>query len=83
MVKDCRGLSYEERLEKLSLFFLARRRLRGYLIHAYNLSNDYVALPIEDTFTRPHPLRDDLDSSEYRILKLIQLKFVLNFRRLH
>ncbi len=53
MVKGCRGLSYDERLEKLSLFSLARRRLRGDLILAYNLSNGSFDLPVEEFFTRP------------------------------
>ncbi len=50
MVKGCRGLSYEERLEKLSLFSLA---LIGDLILACNLSNGSFDLPIEEFFSRP------------------------------
>ncbi len=39
MVKGCGGLSFEERLEMLKLFSFTRRRLRGDLIPAYNISN--------------------------------------------
>ncbi len=45
MVKGCRGLYYGERLERLNLFSLARRRLRGDLILAYNLSNGSLIFP--------------------------------------
>ncbi len=47
------GLSYEERLEKQSLFSLTRQRLEGDLILAHNLSNGSFDPTIEEFFTRP------------------------------
>ncbi len=41
------------RLQKLNLVSLVRRRLRGDLILAYNLSNDCFDLPTEEFFTQP------------------------------
>ncbi len=53
MVNGYRDLFYEERLEKLSLFSLARRRLKDNLILAYNLSNGSFDIPMVESFTRP------------------------------
>ncbi len=76
MVKGCRGLSYEDRLEKLSLFSLACRRLRVGLILAYNLSNGSFDLPIEEFFTR-----SQWSSLRGHILKLHHRRFRLNPRK--
>ncbi len=76
MVKDCRGLCYEERLEKLSLFSLARWRLRGDFILAYNLSNGSFDLPIEMFFIQP-----PRSSLRGHILKLHHTRFRLNRRK--
>ncbi len=76
MVKGCRGLSYEERLEKLSLFSLARRRLRSDLMSVNNLPNGSIGLPIEELFAR-------LPCSSLRghNLKLHHICFWLNRRK--
>ncbi len=70
------GLSLQERLEKLSLFSLARRRLRGDLILAYNLSNGSFGLPIEEFCTRP-----PCSSLRGHSLKLHHRWFRLNRRK--
>ncbi len=75
MVKGCRGLSYEERLETPSLFSLARRRPRGDVILAYNLSNGSFDLPMEEFFTRP-----PCSSLRGHSLKLHHRRFRLNQR---
>ncbi len=76
MVKGCRGLSYEERFEKLSLFSISCRRPRGDLILAYNLSSGSFDLPIEEFFTRP-----PCSSLRGHSLKLHQRRFRLNRRK--
>ncbi len=53
MVKSYRGFSHEQRLEKLNLFSLVRRRLRGDLIFAYYLSHGSLDLPFEEILTWP------------------------------
>ncbi len=68
--------TYEERPEKLILFSLARRRLRGDLILAYNLSNGSFDLPIEEFFTRP-----PCSSLRGHSLKLHHRRFRLNRRK--
>ncbi len=75
MVKGCRGLSYEDKPEKLGLFSLARRRLRGDLFLAYNLSNGSFVLPIREFFTQ-----QPCSSLRGRILKLHHRRFRLNRR---
>ncbi len=76
MGKGCRDLSYEERREKLNLFSLARRRLRGDLILAYNLSNGSFNLRMEEFFTQPL-----CSSLRGHILKLHHRRFRLNRRK--
>ncbi len=76
MVKGCRGLSYEEQLEKLNLFSLARRRPRGDLLLAYNLSHGSLDLPFEESFTRP-----PCSSLRGHYLKLHHRRFRLNRRK--
>ncbi len=53
LVKGCRGLPYEERLEELSSFFFARRRLICEFILAYELSKGFFDISLEVFFTRP------------------------------
>ncbi len=61
IVKGCCGLSYEEQLEKLNLFSLARLRLRSDLILACNLSYSSLDLPLEIFFTdQPVPAFEDI-----------------------
>ncbi len=76
MVKGCRSLSFEERLKKLNLFSLARRRLRGDLIPTYNLSHGSLDLPLEEFFTRP-----PCSSLRGHYLKLHHRCFRLNRRK--
>ncbi len=45
MVKGMRQLPYEDRLRRLNIFSLERRRLRGDLILAYKMSHGRLDLP--------------------------------------
>ncbi len=66
----------EERLEKLNLFSLARRRLRRDLILAYNLFHGSLDLPPEESFTPP-----PCSSLRGHHLKLHHRRFRLNRRK--
>ncbi len=52
MVKGMRDLPYEERLRRLNLFSIERRRLRGDLILAYNIFYGRLDFP-QAEFSRP------------------------------
>ncbi len=50
MVKGLRDLSYGDRLERLDLFSIERRLLRGDLILTYNVIKDRLDMPLEEFF---------------------------------
>ena len=61
MLPGMEGISYEERLEKLGLFSLERRRLRGDLIEVYKIMRGMDRLDsqklfpmVEESITRGH-----------------------------
>ncbi len=76
MVKGFRELRYEERLRRLNLFTLRRRRLRGDLVLDFNMSRGRVGLPVE-TFLHPS-LRPGMRREGYRL----QQQFSRTRRRL-
>ena len=49
-VRELRGLSYDERLRRLNLFSLQRRRLRGDLISVYRILRGFDNLPVAAFF---------------------------------
>ncbi len=53
MVKGMRELPYEDRLRRLNIFSLERRRLRGDLILAYNTFHGRLELPQVELFEAP------------------------------
>ncbi len=50
MVKGMRELPYEDRLRRLHIFSLERRRIRGDLILAYNIFNGRFDMPQAEFF---------------------------------
>ncbi len=55
MVYGCRGLSYEERLEKLDLYSLVRRKLRGDLSLAYKPTVPWIYPSRNSSLGHPVP----------------------------
>ena len=53
MVHGLHSLPYEDRLRRLNLFSLERRRLRGDLITTYNIFSGQMSIPLETFFTFP------------------------------
>ena len=53
LLKECRGLSYSERLRYLNLHSLKGRRIRGDLIETYKLFNGLVDVEWDHFFTSP------------------------------
>ena len=52
MLPGMEGISYEERLEKLGLFSLERRRLRGDLIEVYKIMRGMDRVDSQKLFPR-------------------------------
>ena len=52
MLPGLEGISYEERLEKLGLFSLVRRRLRGKLIEVYKIMRGMDRVDSQELFPR-------------------------------
>jgi ribonuclease P/MRP protein subunit RPP40 len=50
MISGCKGLSYDERLKKLDLFSLERRRVRGDLIEVFKIFKGISGLSVKDFF---------------------------------
>ena len=53
MVAGYRELDYEERLGRLNLFTLARRRLRSDLLTAFHIFTGRINIPVDSMFRRP------------------------------
>ena len=49
-IKECKGMSYEARLQYLGLFSMERRRLRGDLIEVFKIFKGMTDLKVEDLF---------------------------------
>ena len=52
MISDCKGLSYEERLDMLKLTTLETRRIRANLLEVFKIGNDMEGLKFENFFER-------------------------------
>ncbi len=53
MVKGMKELPYEERIRRVNLFSLERRRLRGDLIFAYSIFHERLDLLLVEFFEAP------------------------------
>ncbi len=54
-VKWLRHVPYETALQRLRLFSLVRRRIRGYLIYTYKIMRGLLDFPCDAVFAAPHP----------------------------
>ncbi len=82
MVKGMRELPYEDRLRRLNIFSLKRRRLRGDLILAYNIFHGYLDLPRAGFFEAPseRDLRGHDFKLRHRSFRLLWRKAVFSVR---
>ncbi len=65
MVKCMRELPYEERLRRLNILTLERRRLRGDLMLAYNMFHGRLDWPQPECFEAP--VERDLRGHEFKL----------------
>ncbi len=82
MVKGMRELSYEERLRRLDLFSLERRRLRGDLIVAFNIFQGCLDFPHAQFFEAPaeRNLRGHDFKIRHRSFRLLRRKAAYSIR---
>ncbi len=82
MVKGLRELPYEERLRRLNIFSLERRRLRGDLILAYNIFYGRLDLPQAEFFEAPaeRDLRGHDFKLRHRSFRLLRRKAAFSVR---
>ncbi len=82
MVKGMREPPYEERLRRLNLFSLERRRLRGDLILAYNIFHRRLDLPQAEYFEAPaeRNLRGHIFKIRHRSFRLLRRKAAYSVR---
>lgn len=66
MIPSLRGLSYEQRLEKLNLTTLELRRLRGDLIEVFKIINGFEDLDVSNYFSFAH---SNLRGHSYKLFK--------------
>jgi len=69
MIKDIQHLSYEDRLKKLNLYFLVRRRKRGDLIVVFKSLNNLEYIDEEIIFNRS--LTTNLRGHDCKLFKVI------------
>ncbi len=82
MVKGMRELPYEDRLRRLNIFSLERRRLRGDLILAFNLFHGRLDLPRAECFEAPtgRDLRGHDFKLRHRSFRLLRRKAAFSVR---
>ncbi len=82
MVKGMRELPYEDRLRRLNIFSLERRRLRGDLILAYNILHGRLDLPQASFFEAPveRGLRGHDHKLRHRSFRLLWRKAAFSVR---
>ncbi len=82
IVKDMRELPYEDRLRRLNIFSLERRRLRGDLILDYNIFHGRLDLPRTGCFEAPpeRNLRERDYKLRHRSFRLLRRKTAFSAR---
>ncbi len=82
MVKDMREQPYEDRLHRLNVFSLERRRLRGGLILAYNIFHGRIDLPQAESFEAPaeRDLRGHNSKLRHLSFRLLRRKATFSVR---
>ena len=68
MVEGQRGRPYEDRLDRLKLFSLERRRLRGDLIETFKIMKGFSGIEVGDLFTQAPESRTR--GHEYKLMKM-------------
>ncbi len=79
---EMKELPYEDRLHRLTIFSLRRRRLRGDLILAYNIFQGRIGLPRAEFFEAP--LERDLRGHDFKLrhcsFRLLRRKAAFSMR---